>query len=57
MTKEGRPRTEKSIKRPAQPRTDEMHRRKIIEEVGRIIEKLPEMPRGTATAHVGKERS
>jgi len=35
---------------------DELYRRRVIEEVRRVIEKLPEMPRGTVTAYVREDR-
>ena len=37
-------------------RVDELYRRRVIEEVRRVIEKLPEMPRGVVTAYVREDR-
>ena len=44
------------IKRFLEARVDELHRRKIIEEVRRVVELLPEMPRGSVTKYVREDR-
>ena len=44
------------IRKFLESRVDELYRRKVIEEVRRIIESLPETPRGTATAYVREDR-
>ena len=44
------------IRKFLESRVDELYRRKVIEEVRRIIESLPETPRGTATAYVRDDR-
>lgn len=44
------------IRRFLESRVDELYRRKVIEEVRRVIERLPEMPRGTVTAYVRGDR-
>ena len=44
------------IRKFLESRVDELYRRKVIEEVGRIIENLPETPRGTVTAYVREDR-
>jgi hypothetical protein len=37
-------------------RVDELYRRRVLEEVRKVIERLPEMPRGTVTAYVREDR-
>jgi hypothetical protein len=44
------------IKRFLEARVDELYRRKIIEEVRRVVELLPEMPRGSVTKYVREDR-
>jgi hypothetical protein len=44
------------IKRFLEARVDELYRRKIIEEVRRVVELLPEMPRGSVTKCVREDR-
>jgi hypothetical protein len=44
------------IKRFLEARVDELYRRKIIEEVRRVVELLPEMPRGSVTKYVRADR-
>ena len=44
------------IRKFLESRVDELYRRKVIEEVRRIIENLPETPRGTVTAYVREDR-
>jgi hypothetical protein len=44
------------IKRFLEARVDELYRRKIIEEVRRVVELLPEMPRGSITKYVREDR-
>jgi hypothetical protein len=44
------------IKRFLEARVDELYRRKIIEEVRRLVELLPEMPRGSVTKYVREDR-
>ena len=44
------------IKRFLEARVDELYRRKIIEEVRRVVELLPEMPRGSITKYVRGDR-
>jgi hypothetical protein len=44
------------IKRYLEARVDELYRRKIIEEVRRVVELLPEMPRGSVTKYVREDR-
>jgi hypothetical protein len=42
--------------RPLRSKINKLYRRKVIEGVRRIIEKLPEVPRGTVTAYVRSDR-
>jgi hypothetical protein len=44
------------IKRFLEARVDELYRRKTIEEVRRVVELLPEMPRGSVTKYVREDR-
>jgi DNA-binding transcriptional regulator GbsR (MarR family) len=44
------------IRKFLERRVDELYRRRIVEEVRRVIEKLPEMPRGAVTAYVREDR-
>jgi hypothetical protein len=44
------------IKRFLEARVDELYRRKIIEEVRRVVELLPEMPRCSVTKYVREDR-
>lgn len=44
------------IRKFLERRVDELYRRRVIEEARRVIEKLPEMPRGTVTAYVREDR-
>jgi hypothetical protein len=44
------------IKRFLEARVDELYRRKIIEEVRRVVELLPEMPRGSVMKYVREDR-
>jgi hypothetical protein len=44
------------IKRFLEARVDELYRRKIIEEIRRVVELLPEMPRGSVTKYVREDR-
>jgi hypothetical protein len=44
------------IKRFLEARVDELYRRKIVEEVRRVVELLPEMPRGSVTKYVREDR-
>jgi len=44
------------IKRFLEARVDELYRWKIIEEVRRVVELLPEMPRGSVTKYVRGDR-
>ncbi len=37
-------------------RVEELHRKKVLEEVRRVIEKLPETPKGTAVRYVREDR-
>ena len=44
------------VRRFLEARVGELYRRKVLEEVRRVIEKLPEMPRGTVTEYIGSDR-
>jgi hypothetical protein len=44
------------IRKFLERRVDELYRRRVIKEARRVIEKLPEMPRGTVTAYVREDR-
>lgn len=44
------------IRRFLESRVDELYRVKVIEEVRKVIEKLPEMPRGAVTSYLREDR-
>lgn len=44
------------IRRFLEKRVEEARRLKILEEVRRVIESLPEVPRGTVTSYVREDR-
>ncbi len=44
------------IRRFLEARVEELHRRKVLAEVRRVIEQLPEAPKGTATRYVREDR-
>jgi len=44
------------IRRFLESRVEELRRAKVLMEVRRIIEKLPEVPRGTVTRYVREDR-
>lgn len=44
------------VRRFLESRVDELYKNKIIEEVRKVIEKLPEMPRGSVTRYVREDR-
>lgn len=44
------------IRRFLEKRVEEIRRMKVLEEVRRVIEGLPEVPRGTVTSYVREDR-
>lgn len=44
------------VRRFLEKRVEELRRRKVLEEVRRVIEQLPEVPRGTVTRYVREDR-
>lgn len=44
------------IRRYLEKRVEEVRRMKVLEEVRRVIESLPEVPRGTITSYVRRDR-
>ncbi len=44
------------IRRFLEARVEELKRVKVLREVRRVIEKLPEVPRGTVTRYVREDR-
>ena len=47
---------DEEVRKFLERRVDELYRRRVIEEVRRVIKKLPEMPRGAVTAYVREGR-
>ncbi len=44
------------VRRFLEERVEELHRRKVLEEVHRVVEQLPEVPREIVTRYVRKDR-
>jgi hypothetical protein len=44
------------IRRFLESRVEELHRIEVLKEVHRIIEQLPEVPRGTVTSYLREDR-
>jgi hypothetical protein len=44
------------IRRFLESRVDELYRVRVVGEVRKVIEKLPEVPEGTATSYVREDR-
>jgi hypothetical protein len=44
------------IRRFLESRVEELHRIEVLKEVRRIIEQLPEVPRGTVTSYLREDR-
>jgi hypothetical protein len=44
------------IRRFLESRVEELHRIEVLKEVRRIIEQLPEVPRGTITSYLREDR-
>jgi hypothetical protein len=44
------------IRRFLESRVEELHRIEVLKEVRRIIEQLPEVPRGTVTSYLRGDR-
>lgn len=44
------------VRRFLESRVDELLKSRVIEEVRQVIEKLPEMPRGSVTRYVREDR-
>ncbi len=44
------------IRKFLEKRVEELHRRKILEEIRRILEEIPETPKGTAAKYVREDR-
>ena len=45
------------IRRFLEKRVEEARRMKVLEEVRRVVESLPEVPRGTITSYVREDRN
>ncbi|MEM4970695.1 MAG: hypothetical protein QXE01_05525 [Sulfolobales archaeon] len=44
------------IRRFLEKRVEELRRRRVLEEVRKVIEQLPEVPRGVVTQYVREDR-
>lgn len=44
------------VRRFLESKVDELYKARVIEEVRKVIEKLPEMPRGSITRYVREDR-
>jgi len=44
------------IRKFLEKRVEELHRRKVLEEIRKVLEKIPESPKGTAAKYVREDR-
>jgi len=44
------------IRKFLEKRVKELHRRKVLEEIRKVLEKIPESPKGTAAKYVREDR-
>jgi len=44
------------IRKFLEKRVEELHRRKVLEEIRKVLEKIPELPKGTAAKYVREDR-
>ena len=44
------------IRKFLEKRVEELHRRKVLEEIRKVLEKIPEAPKGTVAKYVREDR-
>jgi len=44
------------IRKFLEKRVEELHRRRVLEEIRKVLEKIPESPKGTAAKYVREDR-
>jgi len=44
------------IRKFLEKRVEELHRRRVLEEIRKVLEKIPEAPKGTAAKYVREDR-